>query len=450
MLNWLKRLAKTFNKTRDEAPSQTEQTAAEPPATSVQPLPPPAVLPPAPAENRAAKPLDPASLALDASRSTVTTAVEASGAEPTLAHTNALVMADIPEWSKQLPQNILFFDVETTGLFEEDRIVSFAGILLNTSRLHERYFTVKHVHLILNPQRACHARASAVHGYDDWTLFHQPTFREEIDIIETLFLEAELLVAHNASFDMRFIQNEFVGLRRKFPKRPVYCTMQAWRSAGNQGSAKLDVVAANFGHARSSQRHGAFEDAWLAMAVYLGINTPLLIPSFNAGEARNSRSPRNLRPVPPRPPRWRLQEGENVIAQPIIAESKQEKRGSVPRFQLVELEKALNQANTLQLWELLDVVKELQRRGRLEEALTLCLSLVERVEVDPDSNIRGAPPAYHERAAIILRKLGRRDQEISILERFAGLHHGPGVVPGRLMERLKKLKHDASQTKNKW
>jgi hypothetical protein len=186
------------------------------------------------------------------------------------------------------------------------------------------------------------------------------------------------------------------------------------------------------------------------MAVYLGINTPLLIPSFNAGEARNSRSPRNLRPVPPRPPRWRLQEGENVIAQPIIAESKQEKRGSVPRFQLVELEKALNQANTLQLWELLDVVKELQRRGRLEEALTLCLSLVERVEVDPDSNIRGAPPAYHERAAIILRKLGRRDQEISILERFAGLHHGPGVVPGRLMERLKKLKHDASQTKNKW
>lgn len=450
MLNWLKRLAKTSNKARDEAPSQPQQPAAELLAKSVQPLSPPAIRPPATVDNQAATPSDPASLTLEASPSTVATADDASGAEPTLTHTKALLRADIPEWSKRLPQNILFFDVETTGLFEEDRIVSFAGILLNTSRLHERHFTVKHVHLILNPQRACHARASAVHGYDDWTLFHQPTFREEVDIIESLFLEAELIVAHNASFDMRFIQKEFAGLRRRFPKRPVYCTMQAWRSAGNQGSAKLDVVAANFGHARSSQRHGAFEDAWLAMAVYLGINTPLLIPSFDTGEARHSRSPGNLRPVPPRPPRWRLQEGENVIAQPIIAESKQEKRGSVPRFQLVELEKVLSQVNTLQPRELLDVVKELQLRGRLEEALTLCLSIVERVEVDPDTSIWGAPPAYYERAAIILRKLGRRDQEISILERFAGLHHGPGVVPGRLMERLKKLKNDASQTENKW
>jgi hypothetical protein len=96
-------------------------------------------------------------------------------------------------------------------------------------------------------------------------------------------------------------------------------------------------------------------------------------------------------------------------------------------------------------WDAIDVVMELQRHGRLEEALALALTLVDRTEADPESQRYGVAPGYYERAAIILRKLGRHHDEIALLERFAARRHAPGGKPAVLLERLQKLRGSPPQ-----
>lgn len=71
--------------------------------------------------------------------------------------------------------------------------------------------------------------------------------------------------------------------------------------------------------------------------------------------------------------------------------------------------------------ETVEPIKQLKREGRLEEALTLCYGAIAAAEADR----RGAEPApwYTEQAAIIHRKLGQREQEIAVLQRW--LDHCP-------------------------
>ena len=335
-----------------------------------------------------------------------------------------------------LPKTVLVIDTETTGLTTEDRVVTFAGILLDTTELANARIVTRHIHLIFNPQRPSHPRATAVHGYDDWTLSHQPHFAEEIQIIEEFFAGADQIVAHNAPFDMRFLRREFEISGQKLPERHVFCTMQEWRCAGLGGSAALANAAGHFGMTRAGRQHGALEDAWFALAVYLGIQTPFRLPSF---EKVPNPELTNLRVVPARPSGWRLVS----IPPPVEAEPQAVAAATVPRGRRTSIEDIqadAARAAEMEPWDALEVVKDLQRNGHLEEALALALKLVDRTEADPESQFYGVAPGYYERAAIIFRKLGQHDREVAILERFAARKHAPGVMPAVLLERLQKLK----------
>lgn len=367
-------------------------------------------------------------------------AAEPTPAQPAPAAPAALAaQAPAPEiraWLAPLPKNVLVIDTETTGLTYEDRVVTFAGILLDTAELANARIVTRHIHLVFNPERPCHPRATAVHGHDDWTLSHQPRFADEIEAIEGLFAEADHVVAHNASFDMRFIRREFEIAGRKLPERPVFCTMQAWRRAGLEGSAGLANAAGHFGMIRASGQHGALEDAWFALAVYLGIQTPVRLPVFDAVP---NAEPTNRRPVPPRPPRWQL-EFTPQPAEPKPPSVTAAKRQRGLRMSLKDVQSAAARATEMAPWDALELVMELQRHGRLEEALALALTLIDRTEADPGSQRYGVAPGYYERAAIILRKLGRHGEEVAILERFAARRHAPGEMPAVLLKRLQKLK----------
>jgi tetratricopeptide (TPR) repeat protein len=61
----------------------------------------------------------------------------------------------------------------------------------------------------------------------------------------------------------------------------------------------------------------------------------------------------------------------------------------------------------------------LKRQGKLEEALVVCYKAIEGAE----GNREGREPApwYTNQAAIIHRKLGQRDQEITVLEQWLRL-----------------------------
>jgi hypothetical protein len=82
----------------------------------------------------------------------------------------------------------------------------------------------------------------------------------------------ELLVAHNAAFDFRFINREMTAAGLSSLARPIYCTMKGYRALGLGGSASLNAVCSQIKLARAGDLHDAIEDAWLAMQIYLWLH----------------------------------------------------------------------------------------------------------------------------------------------------------------------------------
>ena len=156
-------------------------------------------------------------------------------------------------------------DTETTGVGGADRIVSLAAIPLDAGLRPSG----PGVHLVFNPGRPSHPCAQAVHGLTDKLLARHPRFADHAEDIRSVF-RGKMLVAHNLSFDLRMLAQEFTALGLPAPggRGGRYCTMREFRARHAGQSAKLDLVLRRLGlPARAGQAHGAFEDAVLAMHV---------------------------------------------------------------------------------------------------------------------------------------------------------------------------------------
>lgn len=166
-----------------------------------------------------------------------------------------------------LPAFVAAVDVETTGLSGTDKIVSLGAVWLATDCLHERVFPVSYLHLIFNPGRKSHPAAARVHGLSDKLLSNQDPFSTYAPAIAAFLNSANVIVAHNASFDLGFIVRELAACGQRIA-RPHQCTMQAYRAVGT-GSASLNSACAAMGLKREGTLHGALEDAWLALMLWL-------------------------------------------------------------------------------------------------------------------------------------------------------------------------------------
>jgi DNA polymerase-3 subunit epsilon len=202
-----------------------------------------------------------------------------------------------PQAAIRLPDKVLFVDVETTGVNDKDRVVSLAAILVETSGLGTNACNVSLLNIICDPGRNSHPGAREVHGLSDWLLRHQEPLAAHVDAFLSLFREADLIVAHNANFDISFIEREASLAGKQLPQKAIYCTMEAHRRRATGQSASLGAVAARIGLARAGRGHGALEDAWLAMMIYLDQQgCPHQIPFANLPSEFA-----NLRPAPPQP-----------------------------------------------------------------------------------------------------------------------------------------------------
>ena len=200
-------------------------------------------------------------------------------------------------WFSQLSGNVLFFDVETTGLHSADRIVSLGMLLLKPSECHGSELAFSALHLVFDPGRKSHPRAEEVHGYDDWALRHQASFRESADMVRALVEQSSLLVAHNFAFDIAFLDREFAAVGLQLPSPPAYCTMQAWRQEMS-GSAGLGAITERLGVSRAGSKHCAMEDAWFAFLVWANLNHAFPPKAFPFDHLRR---PTNFCDPPPRP-----------------------------------------------------------------------------------------------------------------------------------------------------
>lgn len=218
-----------------------------------------------------------------------------------------LFAASVPESTvradfvgSQRAGRVIAMDCETTGLSwrRGDRVVSLAGIELVDGLPSGMGFS-----LVFNPGRPSAPAARRVHGLADTYLALQEPFSARAAEVRK-FIGADRIVAHNASFDFGFINNEFtLAGASQISAQPI-CTMSLYRSRFT-GSATLDRCCAvyNLNCAGRAQYHGAFVDAALTAALFQGLTDarppPIkivtvapLLPTNSIGRPEDYRSER--------------------------------------------------------------------------------------------------------------------------------------------------------------
>lgn len=88
--------------------------------------------------------------------------------------------------------------------------------------------------------------------------------------------------------------------------------------------------------------------------------------------------------------------------------------------------------------ELIEPIKQAKRDGDNEYALQLCYQAIQGAEQARDG--REPAPGYTKHAAIVLRKLGRRDEEIAVLERYLQFVAPEHRASDEFTERIRKVK----------
>jgi DNA polymerase-3 subunit epsilon len=161
----------------------------------------------------------------------------------------------------------IILDTETTGLDpREDRVIEIGGV-----ELDNRFPTGRTFHVYVNAQgRPVHPDALAVHGISDAELVGKPAFPEIVDAF-IAFIDGARLVAHNAGFDMGFINAEFerLGLPPVAPERVVDSLALA-RRRHPMGPNSLDALCRRYGIDNSRRtKHGALLDSELLAEVYI-------------------------------------------------------------------------------------------------------------------------------------------------------------------------------------
>lgn len=161
----------------------------------------------------------------------------------------------------------IIFDTETTGLdSKEDRVIEIGGIELDRHIPTGRTF-----HVYINPgDRKVHPDALAVHGITDEFLKDKPSFAEIVADLQAFF-EGAKWIAHNATFDMGFINAEFLRLDIP-PVSPslVVDTLALARRKHPMGPNSLDALCRRYGIDNSHRtKHGALLDSELLAEVYI-------------------------------------------------------------------------------------------------------------------------------------------------------------------------------------
>jgi DNA polymerase-3 subunit epsilon len=177
------------------------------------------------------------------------------------------------------------FDTETTGLnpSQGDEIIQIgAARIVNNKLLRQESFEQ-----LVDPKRSIPAASIPIHGIQPEMVRGQPTIDQVLPAFHA-FAQDTVLVAHNAAFDMRFLQlkQEQVGLAFDHPVLDTLLLSAVVHP--NQDSHRLEALADRFNVAIVN-RHTALGDAMVTAEVFLKL-IPLLAEKgiHTLGEAREA------------------------------------------------------------------------------------------------------------------------------------------------------------------
>lgn len=163
----------------------------------------------------------------------------------------------------------LILDTETTGFYfqDGDRIIEVGAI-----EMINRKLTGSSIHIYINPQKPV-GDSENIHGISDNFLKDKPLYA---DIADTLFdyLKGAEIIAHNATFDMNFLDMEFrrAGLPALSEVCEVTDTLALAKSKHPGQKNSLDALVRRYEiPARDRTFHGALLDAEILSDVYLAM-----------------------------------------------------------------------------------------------------------------------------------------------------------------------------------
>ncbi len=200
----------------------------------------------------------------------------------------------------------IVFDTETTGLdpLSGDRMVEIGCI-----ELVNRFPTGRVFHRYLNPERDMPEPAFKVHGLSVEFLRDKPLFAEVADELAEFIGDDGMLVAHNAMFDLGFLNAEMKRAGKGVVSRDrLVDTLMLARRKHPGGSNRLDDLCTRYKIDNSRRtKHGALLDAELLAEIYLellGARQAMLglLADTTSAELRSASGGTLARPLP-LPPR---------------------------------------------------------------------------------------------------------------------------------------------------
>jgi DNA polymerase-3 subunit epsilon len=175
------------------------------------------------------------------------------------------LVGDVPRPEEELYSlSYAVVDVETTGASPErgHRITEIAVVAIRNGVISEDFQT------LVNPGRRIPPRIARLTGITDQMVATAPYFE---DVAEDLLarLEDRVFVAHNVSFDWRFVSYQLGDALGRRPEGPRLCTVHlARRLAPELRRRSLDALATHFGIPNQA-RHRAYGDALATARILL-------------------------------------------------------------------------------------------------------------------------------------------------------------------------------------
>ncbi|HOK56067.1 MAG TPA: exonuclease domain-containing protein [bacterium] len=114
--------------------------------------------------------------------------------------------------------DLIVLDIETTGLNpDKDRICEVSFLKIKKDNLIENFTT------LINPEIKIPESVSLISGIKDVDVENAPKFKEIVEKIRN-FINGEILLCHNASFDISFLKKEFERVGYQFPEVKIIDT----------------------------------------------------------------------------------------------------------------------------------------------------------------------------------------------------------------------------------
>ncbi|MDN2480521.1 DNA polymerase III subunit epsilon [Vibrio agarivorans] len=204
---------------------------------------------------------------------------------------------------------IVVLDTETTGMnreggphYEGHRIIEIGAV-----EIINRKLTGRHYHVYIKPDREIQPDAIEVHGITDEFLRDKPQYNEiHQEFVD--FIRGAELIAHNAPFDVGFMDHEFAKLDPSNETTADLCkvtdTLAMAKKMANMPARKnLDSLAKHYTIDTSARvLHGALLDAEILADVYLAMTGGQTALQFNANNGNSEQGGEEIRRLVGRKP----------------------------------------------------------------------------------------------------------------------------------------------------